>query len=64
MNNKSSKTPYKPTLQTFELVEITDPAERAELDRRCAEAEKMLAQREKVLEELQTPKKAKPRKRK
>lgn len=57
MKNKSRKVPYKPTLVECELVEITDPAEQAALDRRCREAEKMLAARE-------APKKAKPRKRK
>jgi hypothetical protein len=64
MRNKSRKAPYKPTLQTFELVEITDPAEQAALDRRIREAEKMIAQREKMLAEVEAPKKAKPRKRK
>ena len=43
MKDKPRKTPYKPTLQTWELIEITDPAEQAELDRRCREAEKMFA---------------------
>jgi hypothetical protein len=55
MKNKPKETPRKSLLQRFELIEITDPAEQAELDRRCAEAEKMLAERA-------NPKKAKPRK--
>jgi hypothetical protein len=57
MKNNSRKTAPKSTLQEYELVEITDPGEQAELDRRCREAEKMLAERE-------APKRAKPRKRK
>jgi hypothetical protein len=43
MKNKSRKNGRAPTLQTFELVPITDPAEQAALDQRCREAEKALA---------------------
>jgi hypothetical protein len=43
MKNKSPKKMRGPTLQEFELVPVTDPAELAELDRRCREAEKALA---------------------
>jgi hypothetical protein len=39
-------------LQTGVMIPITDPAERADLDRRCREEEKKLA----------APRKAKPRK--
>jgi hypothetical protein len=56
MKNKSRKTPRKGTLVEFELVEITDPAEQAEFDRRCRDAEKAFARAE--------ARKAKPRKRK
>lgn len=56
MKNKSRK-PVKGILQECVIVEITDPAEQAALDRRIREAEKTLAARE-------APKKAKPRKRK
>ena len=40
MNKKSSKKILGPTLQEFELVPVTDPVERAALDRRCRAAEK------------------------
>ena len=40
--NKVDKIPRKGILVTGELVEITDPAELAEIDRRCREAEKVL----------------------
>ena len=56
MKNKTRKAQYKPTLVEFEMIEITDPAEQAALDRRCREAEKMLAGRGE-------PRKVKPRKR-
>lgn len=62
MKKKSQKTPYKPTLQEFELVEVTDPAEFAELERRVRAAEKAMAAREKSLAELENDKKPKPRK--
>lgn len=45
MKKKVRKAPHKPMLQEWELVEITDPAEQAALDRRIREAEKMLAAR-------------------
>ena len=57
MKNKTRKRQRKPTLVECELIEITDPVEIAELDRRCREAEKMLAGRAE-------PKTAKPAKRK
>ena len=53
MKNKSRK-PARGILQEWEMIPITDPAEQAALDRRCREAEKMLADRA-------NPKKAKPR---
>jgi hypothetical protein len=43
MKSKPSKPERKPTLHVGEIVQITDPAEQAALDRRCRDAEKMLA---------------------
>jgi len=43
MENKGRKVVRKPTLQVFKAIPITDPAEQAELDRRCSEAEKAFA---------------------
>jgi hypothetical protein len=43
MENKGRKVVRKPTLQVFQAIPITDPAEQAELDRRCREAEKAMA---------------------
>ena len=40
MRKKSPKKMLGPTLQEFELVPVTDPVERAALDRRCRSAEK------------------------
>ncbi len=40
MNKKTSRKMLGPTLQEFELVPVTDPAEFAALDRRCRAAEK------------------------
>ncbi len=37
-----------PTLQEFELVPVTDPAELAALDRRCRAAKKAKAASEKI----------------
>jgi len=54
MKNKSRK-PARGILQEWEMIPITDPAEKAALDRRGREAEKMLTERA-------NPKKAKPRK--
>ena len=48
MKKKSSKKMLGPTLQEFELVPVTDPAELAALDRRCRAAEKAKAAAEKV----------------
>ncbi len=46
MKDNARKLPQKPVLQECELVPITDPAEQAALDRRCREAERLLASRE------------------
>jgi hypothetical protein len=43
MKKKGPKKMRGPTLQEFELVPVTDPAEVAALDRRCRAAEKALA---------------------
>jgi hypothetical protein len=48
MKKKSSKKMLGPTLQEFELVPVTDPAELAALDRRCRAAEKAAAAAEKA----------------
>lgn len=48
MKKKSSKKIWGPTLQEFELVPVTDPAELAALDRRCRAAEKAKAAAEKA----------------
>lgn len=45
-----------PTLQEIELVPITDPAEFAELDRRCREAEKAMAAAERQAEKRKAAK--------
>ena len=42
MKRKSAKTVQKRTLVIGEMIEITDPAEKAALDRRFREAEKAL----------------------
>jgi siroheme synthase (precorrin-2 oxidase/ferrochelatase) len=44
MRKKTQKT-VRGTLREFVMVPITDPAEQAALDRRCREAEKLLAAR-------------------
>jgi hypothetical protein len=43
MKKKTPKKMLGPTLQEFELVPVTDPAEVAALERRCRAAEKALA---------------------
>ena len=43
MKKRTHKKMLGPTLQQFELVPVTDPAERAALDRRCRAAEKAMA---------------------
>ena len=50
MKNKSRKPVVKGILKIGTMIEITDPAEKAALDRRCREAEKAMAngQSEKV----------------
>jgi hypothetical protein len=45
MKNKSRKPLGKSILHDCVIVPITDPAEQAALDRRCREAEKLLAAR-------------------
>ncbi len=62
MKNKSRKAPLRPTLQEFELVEVTDPAEFAELERRVRAAEKAMAAGEKALAALDNGSKPKTRK--
>jgi hypothetical protein len=58
MKKKSPKKMLGPTLQEFDLVPVTDPAEFAALDRRCRAAEKARAAIERK------PAKRKPFKRK
>jgi hypothetical protein len=48
MKKKSSKKMLGPTLQEFELIPVTDPAELAALDRRFRAAEKAKAAAEKT----------------
>ena len=43
MKKKPSKNMLGPTLQEFELIPVTDPVERAALDRRCRAAVKTTA---------------------
>jgi hypothetical protein len=43
MKKKTPKKMLGPTLQEFELVPVTDPAEFAALERRCRAAEKAMA---------------------
>ena len=43
MKKQGGKSVHKSTLQEFKIIPITDPAEQAELDRRCDEAEKAFA---------------------
>jgi hypothetical protein len=47
VKKKPSKKMLGPTLQEFELVPVTDPAELAVLDRRCRAAQKAKAASEK-----------------
>ncbi len=42
MKKRAQKKMLGPTLQQFELVAVTDPAQVAALDRRCRAAEKAL----------------------
>jgi hypothetical protein len=56
MNNKTQKTKRMPTLQEFVVIPITDPAEQAELDRRCREAEKAMAVADRTPRKHKTPK--------
>jgi hypothetical protein len=48
VKKKPSKKMLGPTLQEFELVPVTDPAELAALDRRCRTAQKTKAASEKA----------------
>lgn len=48
MKKKASKKMLGPTLQELELVPVTDPVERAALDRGCRAAEKAKAVAEKA----------------
>jgi hypothetical protein len=48
VKKKPSRKMLGPTLQEFELVPVTDPAELAALDRRCRAAEKAKAAAEKT----------------
>jgi hypothetical protein len=65
MENKPRKKMLGPTLQEIELVPITDPAEIAEIDRRCREAEKAMKAAQKAYDAaLRKAYKRKPRKRK
>ncbi|HYV35727.1 MAG TPA: hypothetical protein VE988_08490 [Gemmataceae bacterium] len=43
MKKKTHPKHYKPTLQRFELIPVTDPVEFAALERRVREAEKAMA---------------------
>jgi hypothetical protein len=60
MKNKSRKT-VPGILVRGELVEVTDPAEFAELERRVRAAEKAMAAREKTLAALENGGKPKSR---
>jgi hypothetical protein len=57
VKKKSSKKMLGPTLQRFELVPVTNPAELAALDRRCRAAEKAKAAAEKAGEGKSTKRK-------
>jgi hypothetical protein len=48
VKKKSPRKMLGPTLQEFELVPVTDPAELAALDHRCRAAEKAKAAAEKA----------------
>ena len=53
---KKNRKVVQGILQTGEMIPITDPAEQAELDRRCREAEKMLAKQEAELQKARARK--------
>jgi hypothetical protein len=61
MKSKSRKT-VRGTLVRGKLIEVTDPAEFAELERRVRAAEKAMAAREKALAALENGSKPKTRK--
>jgi hypothetical protein len=63
MKQKSAK-PAHGILQTWEMVEITEPAEIAALKRRIKAAEKAMADRERSVATHEKSTKGKPRKRK
>lgn len=46
---QKSREPVLGVLQTWDMVEITDPAEIAALERRIGAAEKTIAEREKAI---------------
>jgi hypothetical protein len=56
MESKGRKVVRKPTLQVFKAIPITDPAEQAELDRRCKAAEKAMATAEGKTAKRKSPK--------
>jgi hypothetical protein len=56
MKNKSRKPMPGPTLQVFEMVPITDPAELAAIDRRRKAAEKEVATASRNAGKRKTPK--------
>ncbi len=61
---KKARKPVKGVLVECELVEVTDPAEFAELERRVRAAEKAMAAREKALAAFDNGSKPRTRKRK
>ena len=63
MKQKSRK-PVRGVLQTWEMIEITDPGEIAALEQRIRAAEKVMAEREKAIATNEKTQNAKPRKRK
>jgi hypothetical protein len=57
VKKKPAKKMLGPTLQEFQLVAVTDPAEMAALDRRCLAAEKAAAAAEKARKSTSTERK-------
>lgn len=62
MKSKSRKPAVKRNLHEFRLVEVTDPAEFAELERRVRAAEKAMAEREKAVAVYEKSRRPKSRK--
>ena len=56
MKNKAGKTMSGPTLQLFELIPITDPAQLEAIDRRRKAAEKAMAAAERNARKRKSPK--------